>query len=286
MGASAPSQRAPRRSPSKLGIVVAGLLLTFFFMYLRFPYDRLAEAIETRIGNATGLRLELFDLGPSLQLLGPGIGARDVRVTLDDGAVLVFDRVRLRPAWSLSWLLGDPAVHLALEGEPGGAAGTLTLGAAPRWSGDLTDLDLDLIPAGAVMPGALLTGRADATVDIALAESGPEGTLRLIARAGSLEHPALPMVVPFETIEGDLILGGDQRAEIVSLELESPLVSGSVAGTLGHSATPETAPLRLEGAFTVSGNIRGALNAQGVSIGNNGVVEFVVMGTPAAPIVR
>jgi cytoskeletal protein CcmA (bactofilin family) len=46
------------------------------------------------------------------------------------------------------------------------------------------------------------------------------------------------------------------------------------------------APLHLEGSLTVSGNIRGALNAQGVSVGNNGVIEFVVMGTPAAPIVR
>jgi len=286
MAAPAPVHRAPRRSPNKAGVVAAGLFLIFFFMYLRFPYDRLAEVIETRVGNATGLRLELFDLGPSLQLLGPGIGARDVRVTRSDGAVLTFERARLRPAWSLSWLLGDPALHLALEGEPGAADGTLTLGAAPRWSGDLIDLDLDLIAADAVAPGTTLAGRADATVDIALAESGPEGTLRLFAREGSLEHPALPMVVPFDAIEGEVVLGGEHRVEIVSLELQSPLVSGSLAGTLGHSATPETAPLRLEGSFTVSGSIRGALNAQGVGIGNSGVVEFVVMGTPAAPIVR
>jgi len=286
MSAPAPSKRSAPRSFRTAGIVAAALVLIFFFMYLRFPYDRLAEVIESRVQHATGTRVDLFDLGPRLHLLGPGVSASEMRVTQPDGAVMTFERVRLRPAWSISWLLGDPALFISLASEIGEAAGTLTLGDAVRWSGDLFGLDLALIPADSVAPGAALEGRADATVDIALTEAGPEGTLRLIARDGTLEHPALPLVVPFESIEGDLRLGGEHRAEIVSLHLESPLVTGSLTGTLGHSPRPETGPLHLEGSLTVSGNIRGALNAQGVSVGNNGVIEFVVMGTPAAPIVR
>jgi type II secretion system protein N len=268
------------------GPAALALFLIPLFMYLRFPYDRLAEAIETRIERATGARVHLAELGPSLHLLGPGIAVTDVRVTHPDGATFSFERVKIRPAWSLSWLRGDPALYIAMRSAAGEARGTLTLGAAPRWSGDLFDLDVGRLPAAALTPGASLTGRADASIDIALEADGPVGSVRIVAREGSLEHPELLMALPFDALRGELRLGGEHRAEILSLDLESPLVTGSLKGVVGRSPQFETAPLRLEGSFTVSPEIRSALNAQGAQLGSSGSGKFVVTGTPARLVVR
>ncbi|MDH5307161.1 MAG: type II secretion system protein GspN [Myxococcales bacterium] len=286
MVAAAPTLPDRGRSRRIAGVVVAGLLLTAFFMVLRFPYDHLSDVLAGRIERATGLRVTIGDLGLQLQLFGPGLGARDVRVARPDGTVFAFERVVVRPGWSISWLRGDPAFFVTLRSDMGDAAGTLTLASPTRCSGELFDVDLSRLPVAALNPGAALAGRADATLDVALGESGPDGTLDLVARDGSLEHPMLPLAVPFEELSLQLRLGGEQRAEILASELRSPLVTGSLTGTLGHAASLEASALRLEGSFTLSSNIRGALNAQGVEIGTGGAVKFVVMGTLARPIVR
>lgn len=282
----AANQRNSLGSPKTIGLIALGLLLTLIFMVLRFPYDRLAVIIEARVEHATGIRVHLNDLGPHLQLLGPGLSASDVQLTLPNGTALTLERVELRPAWALSWFVGNPAFSTKLVAEAGEADGTLTLSDTPSFAGTLVDLDLSLLPASALASGMAITGRADTTVEFTASETGPEGILRVAAWDGSLEHPALPMVIPFTSLMGELRLGGEHRAEILSLDLESPLVTGTLSGTMGHSPTPESAPLHFEGSFTVSGGIRGALNAQGMEIGNSGIIDFVVTGTPAQPILR
>lgn len=279
------SAYAPRRL-RLAGPVVLGLLLIPLFMYLRFPYDRLAQVIETRIELATGARVQLTELEPSLLFLGPGLVATDVRVMRPGAATFSFERVKVRPAWSLSWLRGNPALYTVIRSVAGEVRGTLTLGGAPRWSGDLVDFDIGRLPIAALSPGTSLTGRAEASIDIALEADGAVGSVRIVAREGSLEHPELLMALPFETLRGELSLGGKHRAEILSMELESPLVTGSLTGTIGRSPRFETAPLRLEGSFTVSQEIRGVLNAQGAKLGTSGSGDFLVMGTPARPVVR
>jgi len=279
------SAYAPRRLRIA-GPVILGLLLISLFMYLRFPYDRLAEVIEARIELATGARVQLTELGPSLLSLGPGLVATDVRVSRPGAATFSFERVKVRPAWSLSWLRADPALHTAIQSVAGEVRGTLTFGDAPRWSGDLFDFDIGRLPIAALSPGTSLTGRAEASIDIALEADGAVGSVHIVAREGSLEHPELLMALPFETLRGELSLGGEHRAEILSMELESPLVTASLRGTIGRSPRFETAPLRLEGSFTVSQEIRGVLNAQGAKLGTSGSGDFLVMGTPARPVVR
>jgi type II secretion system protein N len=276
-------------APGRLGLagpVILGLLLTFFFMYLRFPYERLAELIELRIERATGAHVQLTELGPSFLSVGPGLVATDVRVVRPGAATFSFERVVVRPAWSLSWLTGDPALLTAIHSVAGEVRGTLTLGDAPRWSGEFRDFDIGRLPIAALSPGISLTGRAEAEIDIALEADGAVGSAHIVAREGSLEHPELLMALPFDALRAELRLGGQHRAEILSMELESPLVTGSLSGIIGRSPQFETAPLRLEGSYTVSPEIRGVLNAQGAELGPGGSADFRVVGTPTRPVVR
>lgn len=285
----AAAEAAVASGPSRTrlaGIVAAGVLLTAFFMLLRFPYDQFSDVLAMRIERATGLRVGIGRLGSQLLGLAPGLRASDVRLTRADGTMFAFDRASARPAWSLSWLRGDPALFLRLHSDAGAAAGTLTLADPPRWSGHLDGFDLSLLPTAVLGPGVSLSGSADARVDVAFGEAGPEGRIDLIAQNGAIEHPALPLLLPFEQLDLELLLGGENRAEILSLQLQSPLASGSLTGSIGRSPVFENAALRLEGSFALSNEIRGPLTAQGVEVGEGGVVKFVVMGTPTRPIVR
>ena len=102
----------------------------------------------------------------------------------------------------------------------------------------------------------------------------------------SCDWQQLPLPLPYETIEGDLGLGGDAWVRIEELALESPLASGQVTGSVGRAARFGSAPLRLQLEFTVSQAIRGSLTSQGVKVGQGGQVRLAVTGTPDRPVVR
>jgi type II secretion system protein N len=267
------------------GLVLAGMLLTGFFMYLRFPYERLVDSLTAALEREQGVRLEVGTVGPSLLWLGPGIAADGVRLTPPGGTELDFERVAFRPAWSLSWLLARPAIFATLRGPLGEAAGTFTLGRPESWRGELRGLDLAKLPLS-LGPGVSLSGKADLDVDLRFAEQGPEGRVRFDASQGTLTHPQLPMPVPFQEVQGELALGGEQTLTIESFEVHSALMSGTITGTVGRAPDPAAAPLHLEADLTAAPAIRGALNAQGVSIGRDGKVSLRILGTAAHPLVQ
>ena len=267
-------------------ILFAGLILTSFFIYMGFPYDRLASTIQSRVESTYGIRLDLGEVGPRPQLLGPGLQARPVRVTQPDGEVIALDRLLLRPAWSLSWFSGRPALHVLMEGPTGTAEGTVTLGDLPGWSGELSGLDLEQLPLAEFAPGTALRGEGTARAEIVIGAQGLEGPFQFEASEGSIAHPQLPMDLPYEKLTGALILGGEQRAVIESMQLESPMFSASVTGTVGHGSSFGAAPLNLEVELEASGAVQGVLNSQGIEMGRDGKLKMHILGTPSRPIVR
>jgi len=268
------------------GIAVAALVLTGFFAYLRFPYDRLAESISARLAAGTGLRVEIGRLAPSPQLAGPGLMAENVRIRRPDGSVVQIDRLRVRPAWSLAWLIARPALHLQAESPVARLEGVVLLRGPRHFEGDLSEVDLTELLGAETLAGARLEGRADFELDVVFEESGPRGPVRIAARDGVLSHPQLPMAVPYEELSGSLALGGESWVEIQNLDLRSPLGSGTLKGTVGRAPDPGQAPLQLEIAIQVSPEIHGSLAAQGVRVGRDGQLRYRVLGTAAAPIVR
>ena len=98
-------------SLTRLGIPLAGLLLIALFTYLRFPYDVLRDRIVSEASRAGDVRIAIEEMGPGLQLAGPGVTARSVTATPRGGESLRLERVFLRPSWSTSWFRGVPAIH-------------------------------------------------------------------------------------------------------------------------------------------------------------------------------
>jgi len=281
-GASAASAR-PRLQWAS--IAVAAVALTATFAYLRFPYDRLADSLSARLGEA-GLNVEIGHMGPALSIFGPGLAAEDVKVTRADGNVLRIDRLRVRPAWSLAWLMARPALRLELDTPQGQVDGVAVLRGPQRFTGALREVDLNELLGPEALAGTRLEGRASFDVDVALGDQGPSGPVRITAQNGTLSHPQLPMAIPYEELHGDLALGGESYLQISSFELRSPLGTGTLTGKVGRAPDPRQAPLDLELAVQVAQNVRSSLASQGVRVGKNGELHYKISGTASAPVVR
>lgn len=267
-------------------LVLAAVALTLLFMVLRFPYDRLADRIARSVEAGSGARVQLGEVSLGLVGWGPGLTADTVRVQMPSGTRIDLDRVGVRPALSFSWLRLDPALVTEVEAPVGSARGVITLGEAGGFRGRLESVSLGELPDEWMSGPLVIEGLADADIDLVRGGAGSEGVVLFRAREGLLQHPELPLPIPYETIEGEIALGGERLAAIERLELVSPLARGHVTGTLGSAPSFAQAPLDLDIEVTVSDAIRGSLNAQGVEVGRDGKIRMNVLGTPEQPIVR
>lgn len=264
---------------------LAGLGLVLFFLERGFPYARFADLLESRVGLALDARVEVAEVGPWPTLAGPGLVARGVRARFTDGRRLELERAALRPAWSLAWLLGRPAFHVELEGPSGAVEGTWI--SRRGWDGELRGVDLSLLPLGAWWPGGPPQGRVDARIDLRLTEDGPEGGVRFEAHGGVLPMATLPVPLRYDSLRGELVLGGSSLVEVVEFFIESPLFSGRGRGEVGQAAVFSEAPLRLD--FEVEKSaaaMHPALRAAGVRLARNGAARVQITGTPSAPSVH
>lgn len=271
------------RSLRIAAITAAALLLTSTFVYLGFPYDRLAGIAGERLQDSTGYRIVHGHVGASPGLLGPGIAVEDLGAIAPNGDRWEFARIRVRPAWSLAWFSATPAVFIDAQADFGHVSGVATLSNAPAFEGEVTGADLTRLLADVLPRGAELTGNADIVADVTLGPDGAEGPISFSLRDGTLSHPRLPIDVPYEQIDGELRLGGELTAEILSLTIRSPLGSGNVTGTVGRAAAAGSAPLDLKIEIAASEDIRSLLKGQGVRLDKDGQISLKVGGTVGNP---
>lgn len=266
-------------------IAAAGAPLTLAFAVAGFPREPLARFLEARLAR-TGLRVAIESAGPSLHLAGVGVTARGVRAEPPGAAPLRFERLMLRPGWSLSWLRGRPALRVELDGPQGGAEGIARLGRGGGFAGDLVQVDLGALPLASAWPGVSIEGRADAALDLSQGLDGPEGFLSFDAHSGVLTLPGLAMAIPYETLTGDLQLGGETWLQVRSLSLAGPMLEARVSGSIGKAPEFQLAPLQLQIQLEAEPAVRSALAAEGLRLGSDGGVRIRVTGTPARPVAR
>jgi len=269
-----------------IGVPLAGIFLVSLFIYLGFPYDKLADRIKAETRRTGAARIDFQDVGPSLHLAGPGIEATGVRATLSNGETFRLERAMLRPAWSLAWFRGAPAVYAEIESEAGNAAGTVILGDAGGYHGDLERVEIGKLPLAHFEQMGTLDGLLDASVDISLGEQGPEGSVTFEARDGSIGLAGFPIELPFETLSGELIFGEDAYVAVKRLVLEGPMLSAGVAGSVLQAASFSEAPLDLEIEIEAKPAISAEIRRAGIRIGRNGKAKTRITGTVAKPSVR
>ena len=148
------------RSLIAIGVPCAGVLLIALFLIRGFPYDKLGVLIANRIEQSHGIHLAVGDVGPALQLAGPALEGTQLRVTFPNRSPQQIDRALVRPAWSLSWLAGEPALPRGI-GEPvwkrGRDAQLERHGAS--WVGTIRDARPELPPIADWIPTGGLEGK-------------------------------------------------------------------------------------------------------------------------------
>jgi type II secretion system protein N len=273
--------RGTRRA---LAIGVAALALTSIFFVTGFPYDRLAPRAAATIESATGARVAIGQLDLVFSWFVPQLKATDVDITWPGGQHASLQSILVNPAWSLSWLRGRPALGVSLRSQLGDLDGTVALGAAPSFRGELQNVSLALLPVQDIAAGTKFDGRVDAQIDVQLAEAGPQGTVHFDAKQGSLTLPMLPIGVPFDSLRGDVAVGGDMLAKLNGLDLAGPLVGLTASGTIGHSPAIHLAPLALKARIEArEPALRSMLQSQGVALDPGGAAELEIGGTLASP---
>jgi type II secretion system protein N len=270
-----------------VALPLACLILTLAFTAALFPWERYRSGVAAWLGAALGARVEVTNVDAGLGLAGPVIEAGPLRATWPDGSVVDVERARVRPAWSLSWLRGVPAVHLDVDGSSGNVEGTLRGGSEASFVGALEGVDLERIPLDALLGEAPLTGRLDAQLDLSSHAGAWAGEVRFEARDGSLATAALPLAVPFETLTGALVLAEAGSVELRDVALAGPMVAMSARGTVGPGLDPAQAPLALQVDLEVADpNLRPAVASAGIPLDGRGRANLQVSGTLGAPLLR
>ncbi len=287
--AAATHHRAGEALPRPLmaiGVPCAGLLLTAIFLVRGFPYDELGAWIAKRIEQRHGIHLAIGYVEPTLQLAGPALEGRQLRATFQDRPPQQIDRALVRPAWSMSWLTGEPALHLELEGPPGRLNGTLRWNGGPAWVGSLRGARPEAPPIADWIPIGGLEGDLEAKLDVARAENGIEGRVEFEIRDGSISIPGFTAPLPFEHLTGELDLGGDAYARLTSLRFEGPSAKGSGSGKIGRAQPLERAPIGFEFELEVDSEVARTVRASGVKVSAGGSAIARISGTVADPKIR
>jgi type II secretion system protein N len=273
----------PRRA---FALAAAAIVLTGAFIVQGFPYQQLAPRAEQLAAMVTGSPVRIGRLEVGLSWLTPQLRIWDAETTLADGRRVRIDRLRVHPAVSPSWLRGAPSLVVALRSPAGELDGTVTLGDAPAFRGEVRDVQLSELPIAAYAAGATLDGRARADLDLVLGEGGPVGTAKLRAEQGSIVLSLLPIGIPFDSLVGDFELGSaDALAKIATLDVTGPLVSLAASGTIGRAPLAAAAPLALRAKLrVVEPSLRGMLSGQGVALDANGEAELEIGGTLGEPL--
>ena len=266
-----------------LGLPFAAIVLICFFIYRGFPYDALADVIIAR-ARAEGVAISFQQVSAKLSLAGPGVEAHGVGIDAGSGLWPV-NRLLARPAWSFSWLRGQPSVYAELESPLGDIQGTLTLGEPRAWRGDLLGIDLKRFPLGG-LGRAGFQGTADAELDLQFTEGATEGRVRFEAREGSVQLPGVPVPIPYERLTGELVLGGEHSIEVLVFHLQGPMLTAEIAGIVGTAANLADAPLRLEAQITADRALVGALQGAGIRMNNDGKASLRIKGTLSQPRYR
>jgi type II secretion system protein N len=284
---SGEAQRSLPRGLVGVALPVAALALVVFFVLVLFPYDRFRDVVIARLVEATGASVSMDALGGGLSIGGPSLKATNLLFRWPDRRELLLARARVRPAWSLSWLRGEPALHLKMTGPAGTLAGTVWPASGLAVSGRAREVELSLLPLDHLADPLPVLGRVDADFDLRTGPNGPTGELRFEAWDGSIALPQFPFGIPYEEIRGELERGESGSITVRAFMLDSPMVSATAEGSVGASHRPEDGTLDLEVDLVVADPaLRDMIQPYGVRFDPAGNVRFRVSGTVAHPVLR
>ncbi len=287
VGASHPEQ-APRARPGRLlsfGLPLAALTLVGIFALILFPYGRFRDLAAAQLSRATGAAVSLDDLDGGVSLGGPSLRATNLRFRWPEGEELLLEQARVRPAWSFSWLRGEPALRIQMRGPAGSLTGTVWPGLGPAFEGRARGVELSMLPLERLAGPPPATGRVDAEIDIRTGPTGPVGELSFEAWDGAIALPQMPFGIPYQEAQGELERGESGSLSVREFELTGPMIAATAEGTVAGGRRPQDAALDLEvDLLVVDPGLRGMVQSYGIRLDPEGAAHLSISGTTSRPI--
>lgn len=265
---------------------ILAVYLTATFVFLGFPYADLIPMIS-RLGGDQNIRVG--EIHPRLTIGGPGFSLREVVFSPNEMEPLIVDQFDIRPAWSTSWLRGEPALVIGLVSPLVLADGVLTWADARRVEGKIEIPDLALLPlpsdSSLSFTGALI---AEGDLDIGITLDGEStGLIHFEATVGSASHTNIPIPLDFESLSGDIELTGQSELILEDISIQGPIFSAQADGYID---TPQgNVPLVMDIDLDIQVKapaFRALLAGLGLPFDNEGRSSFNLGGTIQNPVIR
>lgn len=274
----------PRRLRG-IGIPLAAVALTSFFILLGFPYHHLTNRAAAQAATSLGVEIEAEDSGFTIGFDGIGFRFRDIEVNTANGDTYPLDTLRFGPAWSLRWFLLDPILFFELDSTLGHAEGKVATGDALNARVSIRDAVLTKLPFLAQSLPVQLTGTLSADADVQTVAEEFEGPIAFDLKDGTIQSAGLPTEIAFDTVHGEVTLGGEQLVTIQAFELLGPMFNVEATGRVGKAATAPARPLEFDIHFSdILAPLRGMIQGLGAKVTANGTADLRVRGTVAAPV--
>jgi type II secretion system protein N len=284
------SEKAPQQLPRRvvtIGVPLASLALVLIFLLILFPYGRFRDPAVAALAEATGASVSMDDLGGGLSIGGPSLLATNLLLRWPDRKDLLLERARVRPAWSFSWLRGEPALHVGMTGAAGSAVGTVWPIPGLAFAGRLRGVQLSLLPLDHLADPLPILGRLDAEIDLRTGPKGPIGSIRFESRDGSIALPNLPFGIPFQEARGHVERSESGFINVREFELNGPMLSATAQGSIAASRQPEEGALDLEGELVVPDPaVRDMVQPYGLRFDPQGAARFRISGTVSRPVLE
>ncbi len=286
-----PAVRPTRRHTALrwLALALLGLFLTLSFVFILLPWERLRAPLVAQLEAATDLTVRIDRIEPTLLLPAPALGFYGTQLTLPDGSLFEIEELQLRPAFSLRWLQGTPALRFRLRSHQGDGDGTFFGGATPGARGRLSNLDLALFAQlWLPMDEPAAEGRLDAEFDLALRDGDWIGEAAWDARDGQLDLESLgftlPYPIPYDLFSGALVLKPEGEIELLELVLDGGLFDARGAGSI--LALGGRGPGKIDILLALllrEKSLRPLVEQFGIELDAEGRTKVAISGSPRAP---
>jgi len=278
-----------------LGYVALFLASVIIGLYFTFPYDALKDRLLIEASRRTGWMLEADSMQPSW--LTGAVFTEFSAVPPDGGAPIELDTLSVR-AHLFSTLTGSPGAHIAFPIGTGAVEADIVR--APETisvDGEVSSVELALVPGLADALGLPLSGKLDLDVDMTVNQKTPaesSGSVTLAAKGLELGQggkikgfPIPPLNVG--TFEWNIKVENGQL-ELPKQQLRGGDLEADVEGTVGLVVPLIRSPLnftlgfRLTDAFLdANSDLAGLLSILNSAKGRDGFYTYRVTGTAKVP---
>jgi len=278
--------RLPRKLRG-LGIPLAATALTLFFIVIGFPYHHLTNQAAATVGESLGVEFEAGDSGFTFGLNGPGLRFNNIDLATQTGDTYALDALRFGPAWSLSWFMLEPTLFFEIESPLGNAEGKISPGENPSIDATIQNAILTDI---AFLEQALpfkLTGTMSAQASIESANDHYDGPFSFDLADGNISTEALPAEIAYDTVHGEVMMGGEYFVAISTFELLGPMFNANMKGHISNGVAEADRSINFDLTFSdILPPLQATIEALGAKVDPDGTAKIHIGGTLEAPVFR